>query len=218
MPAGRQGQAGPATTLPSLSGLHPPRCQSSRRARAPTMTYAFSRRRRKHHNTPTLPASDHVHVRTQPKFREGQRDSADTTLSSMVDASSSARRRRHGRSVARTVRTERETACGRAGGPGRLEWPSRRVDHTSSSSAEHVGGRPSGGCRPTRTCPSPRALSSRRHPPAQPTFCPAGSSSSPAFLVSGQTNRTPRRKATGRAHDTSERARPSCCSATAKQA
>jgi hypothetical protein len=178
--------AGSATTLPSLSGGNPPSCQSSRRApaRAPTMTYAFPRRRRKHHNAHQRYLLSIMYVRTyatQVAWRDGQRDSADTPHAlSTLDASPPPSRSPRGQS-------ERPRAAG-------LEWPSRRP-HQQQQRAEHVGGRP-GGHRPTRTeyvSLSPRAI----QPPTHAPFCPAGSSSSPpAFLVStlgAGTDQTPRR-------------------------
>lgn len=153
--------AGPATTLPSLSGGNPPSCQSSRRApaRAPTMTYAFPRRRRKHHNAHQRYLLSIMYVRTyaaQVAWRDGQRDSADTPHAlSTLDASPPPSRSPRGQS-------ERPRAAG-------LEWPSRRVASTTpAAAARGTCGRatwwaPSHTYR--RTCPSPRALSSRRHTP-----------------------------------------------------
>jgi hypothetical protein len=151
--------AGSATTLPSLSGGNPPSCQSSRRApaRAPTMTYAFPRRRRKHHNAHQRYLLSIMYVRTyatQVAWRDGQRDSADTPHAlSTLDASPPPSRSPRGQS-------ERPRAAG-------LEWASRRVDHTSSSSARNMWAGDLVGTVPhvPSTCPSPRALSSRRRTP-----------------------------------------------------
>jgi len=160
------------------------------------MTYAFSRRRRNHTPTPTLPAASD-HVRTRPKLRDGQqRDPADTPdflHGRCVVAAAAAAvtvTARYDPSRERRGQSERP----RAGAPGRLEWPSRRVASTTAAAARNMwAGDQVVGAVPHVRVPLPARYPAADTPrPSQPFARPARLLPMPFSLHAG-TNQTPRR-------------------------